>query len=202
MGTARTACLGVSIAAVLVLSSRSGGATPPTERNPFAAAADQVGARFSTIQSEIDRLTALSQATEANAMRAQLQHFKDELGGAAPSNQSGPSLDIVECYQGAGDNGVGSGTASVHLNATDRPVTLALGSYRPVTWNLALDPGAQLQKVILTSYETPSVINGLPPGVPVVIAKAYVGHGFDYESYPEGERFLRSLIPGATVSSV
>src|SRR5206468_1227166 len=80
---------------------------------------------------------------------------------AAPSNQTGSELDIVEVYQGVGDNGFGSGTAAVHVNATDRPVTLALGAFRTVNWTVTLDPGAKLEKVILASIY-PNTITGLP----------------------------------------
>src|SRR5690349_10480901 len=111
----------------------------PVETNPFAPASQQVQAQFNTINSEILRLQLAGQTAAADAMRARLTHYQNQLNGTEASDGSGSELDIVECYQSP--NGSTPGPASVHVAVTDRPVVLALGSYESVNWTLSIDPG-------------------------------------------------------------
>ena len=189
----RNAGLVVSIL-ILTVSTIARAATPPVEQNPFAPAIDQVNARFSAIQAEIARLQGLGQNAQAAAMQAQLTQFQNQLTGAANSNGVGSELDIVGHYEGFGyTNGGPPGTAAVRVNATDRPIVLAIGSYDPCNWTLTIDPGAQIERIIFSRRSGIGQIVNPPPGVPVTVITDYLGRGLDYESYPAGERLLRTL---------
>ena len=134
--------------------SRAGAATPSPENNPFAPTVVQVEARFGRIQQEVDRLRADGQPADADRLAAALQHFRDQLAGTAPSQALGPELDVVSIHDPR--------NARVNVGPTERPVVLALASYEETPCRLDLQPGANLQKVIVYRPGPPSRPIGLP----------------------------------------
>src|SRR5213075_249701 len=89
-------------------------AVTSAENNPFAPTLDQVQARFARIQMEVDRLRAAGLNSAADAMGQNLQHFKDELAGRAPSLIAGEELDGVSVHA--------AGNVTVRVHATGRPI--------------------------------------------------------------------------------
>lgn len=177
------AALALSLFAALI--STAAAAAPSPESNPFAPTLDQVNARFGRIQQEVDRLRAAGQTADADRMAADLQHFRDQLAGTAPSRGTGPQLSVVGTYD--------PGTVNVNVQPTDRPLILALTSYHQVNWNLNLQPGANLQKVLLYSYEKPIPPANLPKNVPVEVVDSYFAYGKDYSHYPNLARRLLDI---------
>jgi hypothetical protein len=163
--------------------------------NPLAPPIDQVNARFGVIESEISRLQQIGDFATAAAMSGNLQHFKDELAGAAPSNVPGPELDVIGVYTGQATNEPQPpGTVTVHLQASDRPFVLGLGGAVPTNWSLQLDAGVQLQKVILSPYS--QVVLNPPPNVPVEEATngpGWFGIDKDWALYPAVAQTLYAM---------
>lgn len=186
-------------AACLLLGAKAPAQAPPSAaENPFAPTRQQVEARFDAIQREVDRLRSAGQASQADAMAGQLQHFRDELAGTAPSQVARPELNVVGLF--------GSGRPIVQVGPTDRPVILALNSYYPVNWTVNLAPGANLQRVIVSAYEGASRPAGLPSDVPVGTYDRFkpnsyfFAHQKDFQEYPDLARKLQGLT-GQTISS-
>jgi hypothetical protein len=156
-----SACiLVVGVAASLTAAVARAASINP-EHDPFAPAADRLAARFAAVDREIARLQSTGDAAAAQAMSARLQHFEDEFGGTAQSDLTSPALDVVSIYEGTlGSSGNPPPTSSgtIHVEATDRPVVLTIGSYSPTQWTLQLDAGAKLQKVFLYGIYPPTLV--------------------------------------------
>ncbi len=179
----------------LLIPGNAAGGTVSAEFDPFALALDQLNARFAVVQTEVNRLNGLGQTANANQLQSQLQHFKDELSGSAASNVAAPEVDVVAIY------GIPNGSASVHVQATGRPIILALDAYHTTNWSIQVDAGAQIQKVILAGHNSPQTITGLSASVPVV--KTTIDNllqEFDYFEYPRaaGALFATTGIPITT----
>src|SRR5438034_10123809 len=121
---------GGALAAVVLAISVDAMAAPSAEINPFASTYDQVNARITRIQQEVDRLRAAGMFAAADDMSRKLGHFRGELGGIEPSLVPGPELDAVGIYTANADSPI------VQVHATDRPIVLALGAYELVHWTL------------------------------------------------------------------
>jgi hypothetical protein len=158
-------------------------AAASAENNPFAPTVQQIDARFGRIQQEVDRLRASGQTAAADQMAGQLQHFRNQLAGTAPSQVAGPELDFVGVYD--------PGKVTVNVGPTGRPTVLVLGSYEPVSWSLNLLPGANLQKVIVSAYDPPAAPANLPAGVPVeFLSPSFLGYNRNLSQTPATARTL------------
>jgi hypothetical protein len=183
----------VLLAVMTVTPGLPAAAEVSPENNPWAPTTEQVDARFQRVQREVDRLRAAGRAKEADRMAADLRHFRDQLAGAAPSRGTGPELHVVGTYD--------PGTVNVDVRPSDRPVILALTSYHQVNWNLTLQKGANLQKVLLYGYDKPIPPANLPKNVPVEVVNSGFTYGKDYGHYPFMAKRLHE-ITGLPVSSV
>jgi hypothetical protein len=67
-------------------------------------------------------------------------------------------LHIVSVYEAE------SGTINIHVDRQS-PMVLVLASYDPVKWHVTVAQGAQVQRIIMASYEVSSV--STPGGIPV-----------------------------------
>jgi len=80
-----------------------------------------------------------------------------------PSVYDGPcgarELHVIGQYQPAG------GTVTVTVARLGAPVVLALSSYEPTTWNVVIEPGAVVERILLDGYNTQTVV--APATVPV-----------------------------------
>jgi hypothetical protein len=89
---------------------------------------------------------------------------------AAPVPEAKPDdreLHIVGLNEGM----TGNGKAAVRVDRPGKIVTLVLGAYGPVAWDVTVIPQTRLTKVILGGYHKQSV-SGLPRGAEVVEAFA------------------------------
>jgi outer membrane murein-binding lipoprotein Lpp len=170
---------------------------PNAERDYLAPSVQQVEARFARVQREVDRLRAAGQAADADAMAARLQHFRDELAGLVPSSAPGPELNLVGVYD--------AGRQVVNVEPSDRPIVLALGSYERTNWTVNLAPGANLQKVLVSSGSgNPITPAGVPSSVPVELygsaSPRFSIYRKDTSRYPNAARVLFQLtgLPVAT----
>ena len=153
----------------------------PPERDPRAPAAQQLEARMARIDQEVNRLTDAGLASDAEAMRGQLDHFRGELDRIVKSWVDAPELDVIGID--------GPANASVEITATDRPLVLALASYSGVNWSLSVSPDANVQKVLVSSYDEGIRPKGLPTSIPVQYygpanPPFFLATDKDYDTFP------------------
>ena len=89
-----------------------------------------------------------------------------------------PVLRLVAVYEASSDHGA-SGTITVRLRRSYRPVVLALGSYESVTWIIEREDGARLDGVYVYGYDPQTVVGA--DDVPVTNHSPYGRHpGYCY----------------------
>lgn len=95
-----------------------------------------------------------------------------------------PALIILSVYETRSDHSFGyhpQGTANVHVvNQGTASLTLVLSSYEPTLWNLNVDAGVNLSKIILNGYSAQSISGA--SGISVV-NKSGVGNYFSACAY-------------------
>ncbi len=84
----------------------------------------------------------------------------------------------------------------VTVHATPKPVVLVLLAYESVRWNLTVEPGAVLERVITSGYDAQDVA-GAPSGTPVEALRVENGFGYFYgwelSSNEGGGEFLSGI---------
>ncbi len=83
------------------------------------------------------------------------------------SSSSPKEVHLVGVYEANSNHRAGyhpSGQVEVKVTRQDKPIILALSSYEPVEWNIQLEPGVVVEKVILNGYHDQKVIgiSGIP----------------------------------------
>jgi hypothetical protein len=82
----------------------------------------------------------------------------DDFSSYGSSPLGDPELHVIGVYESV------SGAIDVKVTRKE-PMVLALSSYDPIQWNVTLEPGAQVKKIIMASYEVSSV--SAPAGIPI-----------------------------------
>lgn len=130
-------------------------------------------------------------------------------GGETSSNYvvedaagDGPELHVVTVYEGMPDPNFLNyrrGRVAVTVHARPRPVVLALSAYEPVQWDIAVDPGAVLQRIVVQGYQTP-ILTGIPDGVDVQTIVPGCDSAYGWELRAGGERYpeLIAALRGVT----
>ncbi len=91
----------------------------------------------------------------------------------APALPPVPQAHVIGVYESTGGvHGYGQahvpGPIQVKVTAAASPATLFLMSYEPITWQIALESGASVAKVFVsTYYPSQTTVTGLPASVPV-----------------------------------
>ena len=177
---------------VLFVSSAARAAAPTPEFDPFAPAEQRVHAQFARIEQEIARLRNVGLSAQADEMRSDLSYFQLQLAGARPTRVDGPNLDWIGLYEGPGGS-TPPPPVDVTVQATDRPVILALTSFEPVNWRLNVQPGAQLDRVIVYGANGASMPVGLPGIVPIELYSRGTAHGLVYAYEKNYDNFLTGI---------
>ena len=157
---------------------------------------DDVGVKIADVEKEItvlrarDRDKAPHAAGYAEQLARDLQQLRDEWEGRhAPARDAETAeLCVVGFYQGAKPAEPRKfGSAVVEVQATPRPIVLALCAYEPVRWDLKLAEGALVEKVILGGYGEQQLA-APPKGVAVETHTYKPRQGGSYFfTYPGGE---------------
>jgi len=169
------------------------------ENNPSAPTGIQAGARMARIQQEVDRLRATGMFAQADAMSDRLQHFRLQVALLEGSQVSGPELDAIGMYKANGDSPV------VKIHETDRPVVLVLSGHDLIHWTLNVDPGAKLQKVIVSGSVGAEMPSGVPAGVPVeVFSSSFYFYSETDHSFGDAARAMYAMtgLPPTTMQAV
>jgi hypothetical protein len=88
------------------------------------------------------------------------------------------------------------GVVQVTVHPRSRGIVLALSSYEAVEWQLMIDPGATVERVILSEYPSSlaSVVTGLPAGVTVeTYDSCDFGYGWEPEHNTGGTDIRRTI---------
>lgn len=128
-----------------------------------------------------------SAATSATCTMGQPSSY---LGFCDLLDPADPELHVISVYQGSG------GVIDVTVRARPRPVVLALTSYEPIEWRVTLEPGATIDRVLVSDFPggAASSVTGLPLGVTAEVIEA-CGYGYGWEPlHNTGGGDLRSTI--------
>lgn len=91
----------------------------------------------------------------------------DDFSGMKIASQDKQELHVISIYE-TNTNHFGNhhptGTVSVQIQRQEKPIVLALSAYEPVNWQLNLEPGVKVEKIILNGYyrQTVSGVSGIP----------------------------------------
>ena len=78
-------------------------------------------------------------------------------------------LHVVAVYEGIPDPAFLNyrrGRVRVTVHPRPHPVVLALSAYEPIEWDIEVEPGAVLRRIVVQGYEAP-ILEGVPDGVDV-----------------------------------
>ncbi len=106
-------------------------------------------------------------------------------------------LHVIGVYEGTGGtHGTVHGTVDVTVRARPRPIVLVLSSYEAVDWRLTIEPGATIERVLVSDFPggIASIVTGLPAGVtPEVIDACDFGFGWEPEHNTGGSDIRRTI---------
>jgi hypothetical protein len=108
------------------------------------------------IRAEIDRLREDGGGDRIGTWTARHETLSARLAGTRPLPPATErELHVVGVYEGVAAKEAGphaTGVADVRLTRRGAPVILALSSYEPVVWRITLDPGVELERVVVAGY--------------------------------------------------
>ena len=186
---------------------------------PAIAAAEEavlaeVDAKLSSIETEVARLRAMGESGRARAetLDRRLAVLRDRREGKAIVNDAKPELHVVGVYEGAPAPGAealppaqrrrqrpGPQSAVVEVQATGRPIVLAICASERVHWVVRMAKDANVQKVFVGGYHEQDV-EGIPDGIPLEkhtydgkSAHYFSAYGKESDGYFEAIERLRTL---------
>lgn len=100
---------------------------------------------------------------EANCYLGNSYKFSSHVGSLTGNKE----LHLIAAYEATSpqDNGNPSQNAiEVKIQRKNKPIILALSAYAPINWNVTIEPGAVIEKIIINGYEkqTISGVSGIP----------------------------------------
>jgi hypothetical protein len=134
----------------------------------IATYASNLNASKAAIKTQLPGLweyTCVSQSSIDNESAAKQTEFEK----ISRFTSTGAELHVIGVYEAGSDHSFchsTTGKVSVTVKNTGKPIILAVGSYEPVVWNIVLEQGAQLERVILSGYGVQKV-TGISSSVPV-----------------------------------
>jgi hypothetical protein len=101
------------------------------------------------------------------------------LNEKVPTDQAA-ELHLIGSYDGSG---------RIVIGPTEKPVVLAIGSYKPSMWRLELQPGARLQKIILLGRDQQRV-SGASADLNIVNSSSCSVWAYEWEGASENVRYM------------
>ena len=100
---------------------------------------------------------------EANCYLGNSYRFSSHIGSLTGNKE----LHLIAAYEATSspENINSSKNAiAVKVQRKNKPIILALSAYEPINWNVTIEPGAVIEKIIINGYEKQNVsgINGIP----------------------------------------
>lgn len=93
---------------------------------------------------------------EANCYLGNSYKFSSHVGSLTGSKE----LHLIAAYEATSpqDNGNPSkNTIEVKVQRQNKPIILALSAYAPINWNVTIEPGAVIEKIIISGYEKQTI---------------------------------------------
>jgi hypothetical protein len=111
---------------------------------------------------------------EANCYLGNSYKFSSHVGSLTGKKE----LHLIAAYEATSpqDNGNPSkNTIAVKVQRKNKPIILALSAYAPINWNVTIEPGAVIEKIIISGYEK-QTISGVS-GISIEEHSSYKGIG-------------------------
>ncbi len=111
---------------------------------------------------------------EANCYLGNSYKFSSHVGSLSGNKE----LHLIAAYEATSpqDNGNPSkNTIEVKVQRTNKPIILALSAYEAINWNVTIEPGTVIEKIIISGYEK-QTISGVS-GIPIEEHSSYKGTG-------------------------
>ena len=185
-----------SLPIIFIVGTASQAADLLPAADPYAPAGLRVEGQFARIEQEIARLRGAGLSADADRMASELSYFRGLSAGTTTSRLAGPRLDWIGVAEGP--QGSESAPVDVMVRATGGPTTLALTSSDPVAWRLNVEPGAQIDRVIVYGAQGVSPPANVPANVPVELYSNASSQGLvnayqkSFESYYPAVRALQA----------
>ena len=93
---------------------------------------------------------------EANCYLGNSYKFSSHVGSLTGNKE----LHLIAAYEATSpqDNGNPSkNTIEVKIQRKNKPIILALSAYTPINWNVTIEPGAVVEKIIIDGYEKQNI---------------------------------------------
>lgn len=91
----------------------------------------------------------------------------DDFSAYVGSSTGDKELHLIGVYEATSEHGNQNRTKSaieVKVERQNKPIILALSAYEPINWNVTVEPGAVIEKIIVNGYhnQTVSGVSGIP----------------------------------------
>jgi hypothetical protein len=91
----------------------------------------------------------------------------DDFSAYVGTSQGNKELHLIGVYEATSAHGNGvraTGSVEVKVERKNKPIILALSAYEPINWNVTVEPGAVIEKIIVNGYnkQTVSGISEIP----------------------------------------
>ncbi|MEG3861171.1 hypothetical protein [Microcoleus sp. herbarium12] len=91
----------------------------------------------------------------------------DDFSAYVGSSTGDKELHLIGVYEANAEHGkrnLSKSAIQVKVERRNKPIILALSAYEPVNWNVTLEPGAVIEKIIVNGYnnQTVSGVSGIP----------------------------------------
>jgi hypothetical protein len=90
----------------------------------------------------------------------------DDFSAYVASSSGNKELHLIGVYEASSEHGNGQsekGAIEVKVERQNKPIILALSAYEPINWNVTVEPGAVIEKIIVNGYhnQTVSGVSGI-----------------------------------------
>lgn len=102
----------------------------------------------------------------------------DDFSAYVGTSNGDKELHLIGVYEASaehgGNKGRTTGSVDVKVERQNKPIILALSAYEPINWNVTVEPGAVIEKIIVNGYnnQTVSGVSGIP-----IETRTYEGNG-------------------------
>jgi hypothetical protein len=91
----------------------------------------------------------------------------DDFSAYVGTSRGDRELHLIGVYEATSEHGNGQrskGAIEVKVERQNKPIILALSAYEPINWNVTVEPGAAIEKIVVNGYhnQTVSGVSGIP----------------------------------------
>ncbi len=90
----------------------------------------------------------------------------DDFSAYVGSSSGNKELHLIGVYEATSEHGNANRAKSIEIQVERRnkPIILALSAYEPINWNITVEPGTVIEKIIVNGYhnQTVSGVSGIP----------------------------------------